>query len=428
MERKHSHIASITSLRLKAEACLRELESHPTGVLSLEETQRVVHELQVYQIELELQNEALRDAVNQVEKGLEAYTDLYDFAPCSYFTIDRVGVIIQINLTGASLLQSERSRLLGRRLGVYLNESDLPVFNAMLAGVFEKKRKQSVVVKLLVQSQRQQNKSPKVKDTGEANGIPAPIFVKMDATRVPDSEHCRLVMTDITQSKHDEESLRKLTTQLFQSQNQERRRISRELHDSTAQDLAAVMMMMEMVLDSTESNPNIQQKLGDAVAMQENCIHEIRTLSYLLHPPRLDEEGLVGAIRHYATGFAERAEVKLILDLASDFPRLQEFQEMNLFRITQECLGNIHRHAHSKTVKIQLRQDKDTVLLSITDMGCGIPTKILQERSFAGIGIEDMQERMRQIGGRLEIKSTLEEGTSVHCYFSFSGEREIKRS
>ena len=137
---------------------------------------------------------------------------------------------------------------------------------------------------------------------------------------------------------------------------------------------------------------------------------EIRTLSYLLHPPFLDETGLLSALRWYAAGFAERSGITVDLELPESFERLPLDTETALFRIVQESLINIHRHAASETARIRLRRDAETLVLEIEDRGHGIPTaslkRITSRGGVVGVGIAGMSERIEQLGGRLEITSS----------------------
>ncbi len=146
------------------------------------------------------------------------------------------------------------------------------------------------------------------------------------------------------------------------------------------------------------------------MALAEQSMTEIRTLSYLLHPPFLDETGLLSALRWYAAGFAERSGINVDLDLPESFERLPLDTETALFRIVQESLINIHRHAGSETARIRLRRDAETLVLEIEDRGHGIPKASLEHimsgGGVAGVGIAGMSERIEQLGGRLEITSS----------------------
>lgn len=216
--------------------------------------------------------------------------------------------------------------------------------------------------------------------------------------------------TDIEEIKQAEAALRHLTHRLLHAEDSERRRIAKELHDSTAQDLVAVMMSLDSVRARLAGRAVQEaEQLEDSLAVLEKCAHDIRTLSYLLHPPRLDEAGLAGALRHYADGFGERSGIAMTLELPEDLGRLDEDVELVLFRVVQECLGNIHRHARSPTTAIRICREASALVMEVRDVGCGMPPAVLAAARGSGtglgVGIPGMSERLRQIGGRLEIES-----------------------
>ncbi len=219
---------------------------------------------------------------------------------------------------------------------------------------------------------------------------------------------------DVTSRKQSEESLHLLTGRLLQLQDEERRRIARELHDTTAQNLTALSMNLTLLGQSSNTwNEQSRQLLVDCLANTDQCCEEIRTLSYVLHPPQLDELGLAGAVRDFAEGFARRSGLKLELDLpAETAPRLPRDIEMALFRVLQESLGNVHRHSGSKTANVRLQRNSGEVRLEVQDSGRGLaPTS---QTTGLGVGIAGMQERMKQVGGWLELDSKTT-GTTVRA-------------
>jgi len=214
------------------------------------------------------------------------------------------------------------------------------------------------------------------------------------------------ITRDIGHRKAAERALRDLSHKLFVAEDLERGRIAKELHDSTAQNLIAVMMSLDSVRESAAArSPHDARQIEDCLAILESSTHDIRTLAYVLHPARFDEDGLVGALQHYVAGFSERTGIHIALDLQPDFQRLSTEVEMILFRLTQEALGNIHRHARAKTGTILLRRDETKARLEISDNGCGMPLDAAGNPVKIGVGIAGMRERTRQIGGSFDLDS-----------------------
>ena len=211
--------------------------------------------------------------------------------------------------------------------------------------------------------------------------------------------------------------LRTLTGRLMRAQDDERRRIAQLLHETTAQNLAGLKMHLARLNRTGDHWSDADRgALVESLSLVNQSISEIRTLSYLLHPPFLDEMGLLSALRWYAGGFAERSDIKVDLELPEGFDRLPLDTETALFRIVQESLINIHRHAGSETARIRLQRDAEMLVLEITDRGHGIPkaalAHIMRREGLAGVGIAGMSERIEQLGGHLEITSS-DQGTTV---------------
>jgi two-component system NarL family sensor kinase len=212
--------------------------------------------------------------------------------------------------------------------------------------------------------------------------------------------------------------LRALTRRLMGAQDDERRRIAQMLHETTAQDLAALKMILARASRAAGLQDDERELLAESIALADRSMSDIRTLSYVLHPPFLDEMGLVSALRWYADGFAKRSGIRLELELPERFARLSPETETALFRVVQEALINIHRHAASESASIRLRQDDQGLVLEIEDRGRGIAaTDLERTRSgggAAGVGIATMRERLEQLGGRLTITSD-ERGTMIRA-------------
>ena len=217
-------------------------------------------------------------------------------------------------------------------------------------------------------------------------------------------------IASLLERKRAEESLREVSYRLRRAHEEERRRIARELHDSTAQQLAAVKMNLELLEDFGGKLPAKAAKLlNESVGMVDQCSQEVRTFSYLLHPPLLDQMGLEAALRSYLDGFAKRSGIDINLEIAPSFPRQPPEVELTLFRVVQESIGNIRRHSGSNKASIVLTADPQMLTLEITDCGKGMPDRVLEDfgRGAAcdGVGLTAMKERLHEIGGMLIIEN-----------------------
>jgi signal transduction histidine kinase len=205
--------------------------------------------------------------------------------------------------------------------------------------------------------------------------------------------------------RDSEKSLRSLTGRLLQLQDEERRRFSRELHDSLGQYLAGVKMNLDMFSNSQPAD----RLLSEAIQLLDQSIAETRTISHLLHPPLLDEAGFSSAAKWYLDGFAQRSGIAVKMDLPDDVDRLPKAIELALFRVLQESLTNIHRHSGSSKAEVALKLSPDRVILEVRDFGKGIPQDLLKnfqaKGTNFGVGLAGMRERLRELGGQLDIQS-----------------------
>jgi len=208
-----------------------------------------------------------------------------------------------------------------------------------------------------------------------------------------------------------ERSLRDLSMHLLRTQDEERKRIGRDLHDSLGQYLAVLKMNLESVESSlgAESKGSAEQ-LASCVRLADDALREVRTISYLLYPPLLEEMGLKSAIPWYLEGFSKRSNIKTTFEADPDFGRMSPEGELALFRILQESLTNVHRHSGSTTAAVRLSKASDEAVLEIADRGKGISPELLQQFGedwvgSLGVGLRGMNARVSQLGGKLEVRS-----------------------
>jgi signal transduction histidine kinase len=217
--------------------------------------------------------------------------------------------------------------------------------------------------------------------------------------------HFRLLANELAERERMEQNARLLSGRLLQVQDEERRKFSRELHDSLGQILALAKMHLSVLLGK---NPH-DELLAEVDKLLDESVTETRTISYLLHPPLLDEVGLASAAKWYAEGFAKRSGIQLSVDIANDVGRLSRPAELALFRVLQESLTNIHRHAKSPKAEVSLRALPAGIVLGVRDFGAGIPAGTLQRflstGANVGVGLAGIRERIREQGGKFELQS-----------------------
>lgn len=234
--------------------------------------------------------------------------------------------------------------------------------------------------------------------------------------RDPDGEIYGIcvVSTDISELRRTQQEVHDLSARLLSAQDGERRRIARELHDSTAQTLTALALNLNRLVRTGKADENLRAIAEESIALVKQVHSEIRTLSYLLHPPLLDELGLAAALTWYVDGFSNRSGIDVKLEISPEFTRIDPSLELALFRVVQESLGNVHRHSGSKTSSINLERTPTEVVLRISDAGQGM--RLSSDPSgrthLLGVGIAGMEARLKQLGGKLVIESGAN-GTTV---------------
>ena len=225
------------------------------------------------------------------------------------------------------------------------------------------------------------------------------------------------VVQDISALKRAESTVRWLSGRLLQLRDDERRRLARDLHDSLGQTLTAVKMNLSYLgRDTSGLDERGRNAMAESKDLVDGALREVRTLSHLLHPPMLDEVGLLPAIRWFTSGFSERSGIEVKLELPGALRRLPVELETTIFRVVQESLTNVHRHAHSAVALVRMEERENRVELQVIDQGRGIPPQKLSSRAEGptiGVGILGMRERLRQLGGQLDITSN-QAGTTVH--------------
>ena len=241
----------------------------------------------------------------------------------------------------------------------------------------------------------------------------------------PDGKTARAIgiVQDITERAQAEEELRRLSHQLLRARDEGHRRVARELHESAGQSLAALKMTLGRLRDSLpREDPNTGHLLRSAAALADAAIREVRTVSYLMHPPLLDQAGLGPALRWYADGFSQRSGIAVLVEVPDDFGRCSQETETTVFRIVQEALTNVHRHSGSHTATIRLFHEERHIVTEVQDEGCGLQPSARGRTQHApyGVGIAGMRERVKHLDGVFEIHSAPGQGTTVRVILPLS--------
>ncbi|MGA9883618.1 MAG: ATP-binding protein [Candidatus Acidiferrales bacterium] len=224
------------------------------------------------------------------------------------------------------------------------------------------------------------------------------------------------VIQDVTEHAVSHRELRRLSQQLMCEQDNQRRHLARELHESAGQSLAALKMTLGRVREALPERAELAASLLESAALlADGAVREVRTVSYLLHPPMLDDAGLGPALHWYATGFTERSGIRATLEIQEPFPRYTQEIETTVFRVVQEALTNVHRYSGSATAEIRVLQENSHLRVEIRDRGCGIPPSAdpLHRRTELGVGISGMRERVEQLDGIFEFDSAPGDGSTV---------------
>jgi two-component system NarL family sensor kinase len=258
-----------------------------------------------------------------------------------------------------------------------------------------------------------------------------PRWFQVRMTR-PQYETSRIVVAheDITEVKLAEEALNRLSARLLQMQDDERRNIARELHDTTAQNLLAMTLNAARLRDPLRQSDANSRILGEIIALGEQSLQEVRTLSYLLHPPLLDEMGLPAALRWLCKGFSRRSGIEVETDIDDRGLSLSREAATALFRVAQEALSNVHRHSGSPSARLSLQKAGQTIRLAVADRGAGLASRLASAEAGnlqnLGVGIAGMRVRLEQLGGILDIESG-PSGTEVIAVLPVEGDGAAQR-
>ncbi|EFK10231.1 PAS domain S-box protein [delta proteobacterium NaphS2] len=403
METHGPNSTNFADLRKRAEAFLEENPnvadaSFPSDVRDL------VEELRVHQIELEMQGDELRNTCGELDQAKAIFEDLYDFAPVGYITLDEYHLISRVNFLAARLLNKPRGSLLGLPFSNFLVPGDMGLFYRH----FEK----------CIESGKQETCELRLKPAGSARSL---CHIQLESRAIADTggkyNRIRAALIDVTRRKLDEERIRSLGQELLISQEKERQMIACELHDRVAQDLSAVKLGCDSFL---QDYPEIPREMKDKASKLSSglkaVITAVRDLSYELRPPDLDhatpDEVIARLCKEFSnttgieTDFFSTGMERLILDL---------FSITNIYRMVQEGLVNIQKHAAASHVHVALSYSHPCVIIRITDNGKGfdVEKRVSASTAEKHMGLRSMEERSRLLGGTFNVKSHPMHGTEI---------------
>jgi PAS domain S-box-containing protein len=448
MTKKTKNTANPAVLRLRAEARLKGQRAPSPAPQTEADTKRLLHELQVHQIELELQNAELQEARNKVETLLETYTDLYDFAPVGYFSVDEQGLILEVNLTGAAFLSIERARLINQRLQGFVDPPSRKLLPAFLKKVFASPGKHICELPLL-----------------NERGIP--FWADLQAASADSAngsrKWCRIAVSDLTTLKHEEEvrrrledmahanqklkqeniqrqkvelalkkseahyaqlfeqsrqmqeQLRHLSRQLLLTQEEERKRISRELHDEIVQTLVGINVhLASLTMKAPVNLKDLRKRIIRTRRLVEKSVEIVHRFARELRPTVLDDLGLIPALKSFIKDFTKRTNIVTHFTAFAGVEQLNGAQRTVLYRVVQSALANVHKHAHANEAEVSIRRLQSSIRLEIHDNGRSFEMeRVLFAKRHKRLGLLGSRERVEMVGGKFGVASAPGQGTTI---------------
>jgi signal transduction histidine kinase len=445
--------------RVQAEARLRrrparrpKAEVQPRSAAG---TRRLLHELQVHQIELEMQNEELRLARDEMEAGLAKYSELYDFAPVGYFTLNPGAVICECNLAGASLLGVARSALVNRRFTPFVQAEHREAFGTLLRQVFDHaamaerdvqlRRAGDRVIDVRIRCNRSEGGGrcqmavvdlTQHKLAEQAEVVKRRLEIVSASNQVLEAEvgrrrkveqalsaselHARQLLAE---SQKMQAKIRDYTRQILRVQEDQRKAISRDLHDKVGQLLAGIGIHLNAFASAAARDPQkIKAKIRPILQLVAKSADSVHRFARELRPASLDDLGLIPALRTYLKDLPKQQNCKIQFAAFEGVEAMDSERRMVLYRVTQEALTNVAKHAKATRVNVSIFKAPGGVRLEIADNGRAFNVARLASDAFRQrLGMVGMRERVEMVGGRFRVLSKAGVGTTVQAEVPFAG-------
>jgi len=375
-------------------------ESSPAAVEQLkariEELEETLRAIRMGEVDAVLVSSSQGDQVFTLQGAEHPYRLLVESIEEGAATLSDDGTVLYSNRSFAAFFDAPLEKFIGAPLHNFVTGNDAEFLKTLILGARMASTRGEI--RLL----KKHGKPQTIRLTLSPNrelGLEAICAVATELTEIVDANEALRVT---------ETSLRQLSARLLQLQDEERRRIARDLHDVTGQKVAVLSMSLDRLARLTEERkPEAKESIKESREIVSQIGEEIRTLSYILHPPLLDECGLASAVHWYTEGFEKRSGIKLEVSISPDLPRLPADAETTLFRVVQESLTNVHRYSGSSSAKIKVSNNSGEVRLEIIDYGHGSKTGAARARldgtAPLGVGIPGMRERLHQLGGGLTV-------------------------
>jgi PAS domain S-box-containing protein len=361
-------------------------------------------ELKTQQKSLHVQNENLRDAQIELEESRRSYSDLYDYAPVGYFVLDKDGLILNINLTGAALLGVDKSRIIGKYFSNYIDRADQDAFFLFRRKVLESRRQQTCELQLI-----EKNKSL--------------FYALLFGSRVKDphtgSIRFRVAVTNITEQKHAEEQLKTITQrrlmekEILDITEKERKLIGQELHDGVGQVLTGIAVKCKgLSLKLTGKSSEEMKEALEISNLANKAIGQIRNAAKMLYPVDIETVGFVKALKALVSNTEKTLGIRCQFLCDKSVSNGNIVDEKQLYRIVREAITNAVKHGKAKNISIKFLSTKIRTVLSVKNDGRNFPTLPPREE---GLGLKIMKYRAELIGGSLDIRKGDKGGTVVTC-------------